>query len=98
MFTEIFEALMMLAFGAAWPASIVKSFRSRTSGGKSLQFMLIINFGYVCGIISKFTANAVSYVVALYFLNFLMVSVDTILYFRNKRLDDLRTCETARRL
>ena len=43
--------------------------------------------GYVCGIMSKLTAGNINYVLALYLLNLLMVSVDLTLYFRNRRLD-----------
>ncbi|MDR3164685.1 MAG: hypothetical protein LBU13_03825 [Synergistaceae bacterium] len=44
------ETVMLLCFGAAWPASILKSWRSRTARGKSLFFLLIILTGYAAGI------------------------------------------------
>lgn len=87
---EILEAMMILAFGAAWPASILKSYRSRTAKGKSLFFLLLVEFGYTCGIASKFvTGNKVSFVVVFYFLNLAAVGIDVALYFRNRRLDAL---------
>lgn len=87
MLAEILEVAMVLSFGAAWPASILKSYRSRTAKGKSLVFLCIIVFGYLCGIASKFAAGNVTYVVAFYALNTLAVSIDICLYFRNRGLD-----------
>ena len=90
------EIVMILSFGASWPMNIIKSYRARTTKGKSLSFLCLILFGYVAGICSKFTneaymANFASkwYVLFFYFLNFVMVSLDLILYFRNKKLDKL---------
>ena len=90
MVTEFLEAAMLLAFGAAWPASILKSYRSRTAKGKSLFFLCIVEFGYLCGIASKFASDReVSFVVAFYFLNLAAVAIDIGFYFRNRRLDAL---------
>ena len=50
---EILETLMIISFGISWPLNILKSYRSRTTKGKSLPFTLFILFGYICGIISK---------------------------------------------
>ena len=85
--TEMFETLMLICFGLSWPMSVVKSYRSRTAQGKSIFFQIAIIIGYVCGIMSKLTAGNINYVLALYLLNLLMVSVDLTLYFRNRRLD-----------
>lgn len=49
----LFEALMLIAFGCSWPASIMKSLRTRFVRGKSPAFMCIVMTGYVCGIIHK---------------------------------------------
>jgi hypothetical protein len=74
--------------------NIIKSYRARTAKGKSVAFLCLILFGYVAGIISKFLNDAYMasfatkwYVLIFYFLNFIMVSIDLCLYFRNKRLD-----------
>jgi hypothetical protein len=85
---EIMEAGMLVAFGSAWPASILKSWQSRTSKGKSLSFLLIIQLGYLLGIGAKLMAPALSYVTLFYLLNMLAVSIDIVLYFRNRRLDE----------
>lgn len=88
--SELFEALMVVSFGISWPVSIVKSITSKTAKGKSLFFMLMILFGYICGITSKLLADKITYVFVFYVLNFVMVGVDILLYFRNKRLDKER--------
>ena len=83
---SIFEALMLIAFGSAWPMSIIKSYRSRTAKGKSLHFMIIIGLGYVAGITHKLLYSR-DIVIIFYFLNILMVITDIILYFRNRIID-----------
>ena len=86
---KIFEAGMLLCFGAAWPMNIVKSLRSRTAGGKSVMFQWAILIGYICGITNKLI-NGVDIVLALYILNFVMVATDTVLIYRNRALDRKR--------
>lgn len=87
---ELFEAIMVISFGISWPASIAKSYTSRTAKGKSLFFMLMILFGYGCGIVSKILSGTITYVFVFYVLNLIMVSADVVLYFRNRRLDKQR--------
>lgn len=91
---SIFEMGMLLCFGAAWPLNIYKSLKSRTAAGRSILFQWAIIIGYICGIIHKilYSNNIVLY---LYILNLLMVSFDTLLYFRNKKLDQQRAQKTA---
>ena len=91
---EIFEIIMILSFGASWPLNVIKSYKARTTKGKSLDFLLLIFFGYIAGIISKFVNEAYMaeisskwYVLFFYFLNFIMVGADLVLYVRNSKLD-----------
>ena len=95
--SEILEIIMIVSFGASWPLNVIKSYKARTAKGKSLAFLCLIFFGYIAGIASKFMNEAYMeafsekwYVLFFYFLNFIMVSADLILYFRNKRLDAQR--------
>jgi len=92
---EILEMCMLIAFGCAWPVSIVKSLRVRTAVGTSPVFNIVVMVGYVCGILSKVVGHNVDYVIAFYGLNFVMVGVNLSLYFRNKKLDRQRAAETA---
>lgn len=85
--SQIFETLMLICFGCSWPISVVKSYRARTAKGKSVVFTYAIIVGYICGIMSKITGGNINYVLALYVINLIMVSVDMILYFRNRKLD-----------
>ncbi|QTL97377.1 hypothetical protein GM661_04940 [Iocasia frigidifontis] len=82
---SIFEAIMLICFGAAWPLSIYKSYTSRDNSGKSISFLYIILIGYIAGIIHKLFYNY-DLVIYLYILNFLMVVTDIMLYYRNKGL------------
>lgn len=84
---QILEAMMVISFGISWPLSIIKSYRARSTKGKSLLFMLFIEFGYVCGIISKLVSGNITYVFIFYVLNLLMVGTDIALYFRNMGIE-----------
>jgi len=84
--SELFEVIMVVCFGISWPASIVKSYRSRSTKGKSLFFLFLVWIGYLFGIASKLLNNNITYVVCFYILNFVMVSLDIGLYLRNSRL------------
>ena len=83
---KIFELGMLLMFGLSWPISIYKSYKSRVNGSKSIIFLFAIIFGYASGIANKFI-NGLDYVTVFYFLNMVMVSIDTGLYFRNRKLE-----------
>jgi len=87
---QIFEALMVVSFGISWPASIHKSWTSRTAKGKSLFFLCMILFGYAAGITCKLLQGTITYVFIFYVLNFCMVGFDMILYFRNRKLDQAK--------
>ena len=86
---EIFETMMLVCFGVSWPFNIAKSYRSRTARGKSIGFQTLVIIGYICGVTGKMLTGKVSYVVAVYLLDLVMVSIDLALTLRNKRLDRL---------
>ncbi len=86
----VFEAIMLICFGMAWPLSIVKSWRSRTCKGKSMFFMFVILAGYLSGLVHKlWWQEKPDDVVWLYALNATFVAVDILLYYRNRRFDRL---------
>lgn len=86
--SQLFEAGMVICFGLSWPISVYKSWKSRTAKGKSLLFEIFIWIGYVSAILGKIlTPNNITYVFIFYIINICMVSVDIVLYFRNRRLD-----------
>ena len=91
---EILEITMIVSFGVSWPLNVLKSYRARTTKGKSLAFLLLIFFGYIAGIASKFMNEAYMasfcekwYVLFFYVLNLIMVGADLCIYIRNYRLD-----------
>ena len=82
---SVFEILMLLCFGAAWPVSLRKSWTSRTNSGKSVVFLFVIVVGYAAGIVHKLL-NDRDPVIFLYALNMAMVSADIAVWFRNERI------------
>ena len=91
---ELLEIIMIVSFGFSWPLNVIKSYKAKTTKGKSLAFLLLIFLGYIAGISSKlvnvdYMANISSkwYVLFFYVLNFIMVGADVVMYFRNYRLD-----------
>lgn len=91
---EILEVIMIVSFGFSWPLNVIKSYKARTTKGKSLAFLLLIFFGYIAGIASKFVNESYManisekwYVLFFYVLNFIMVGADLVMYIRNRRLD-----------
>ena len=80
---QIFEIIMLICFGMSWPISVYKSIRSKSTKGKSVVFIIAIIIGYISGIIGKIVNHQLNYVVALYFINLIVVSIDLALYFVN---------------
>ena len=100
--SEICEIVMLVCFGASWPLNVMKSYKARSTKGKSLWFLILIELGYVAGIVSKFTNESYmaqisgkGYVLFFYFLNLSMVGLDLILYFRNRALMKNETAADA---
>ena len=86
--SELLEIFMVVSFGFSWPMNVIKSYKARTTKGKSLAFLVLIFFGYICGIASKLLAPSSKwYVLFFYVLNFVMVGADLFLYYRNYKLD-----------
>ena len=104
--TDLFEALTIFCFGLSWPISIRKSYISRTAKGKSLFFEVFLLIGYAFGITRKTvqvaalgyplastgTLGTVVFILGFFFyvFNFIAISVDVALYFRNTKLDKAR--------
>ena len=92
---DLLEALMIICFGLSWPISIYKSYTSRTAKGKSLFFEYFLWIGYVFGIVRKFiqlyeggTFDWLFYLALIfYFINLAQITIDMLLYRRNRKLD-----------
>ena len=83
---SVFEAGMLICFGFAWPISLVKAWKSRSTGGKSWLFSAVVILGYIFGISHKIMYSR-DIVMVLYIINMLMVSADLLLWFRNRRFE-----------
>ena len=86
---QIFEIIMLICFGMSWPISVYKSIRSKSTKGKSVMFIIAIIVGYISGIIGKIVNEQISYVLILYCINLIVVSVDLGLYFVNAKREKL---------
>lgn len=82
----VFEIMMLVCFGAAWPASILKSWRARSTRGKSIVFLWIVEMGYVSGILHK-VFYSMDGVIVFYCINLAMVAADIALYYRNRGIE-----------
>ena len=84
---------MLICFGSAWPASIYKSWKTRTAKGKSLAFLVIVFCGYIAGMTKVLITEGFSgFLFIPYTLNTLMLITELILYYRNVRFDRSRIC------
>jgi hypothetical protein len=92
---SVFEIAMLVCFGAAWPVSIYKSLKTRAVAGKSLFFLIIVLAGYVAGILHKLVFHY-DLVIFLYLLNAVMVSLDIVLYLRNRLYHVRKSLEEPR--
>lgn len=84
---SIFEAGMLICFGASWPAAVYKTYKTKNVAGKSILFLFLILLGYSCGIMHKIMYNPDG-VLYLYVLNFMLVFCDFLLYLRYQNPKD----------
>lgn len=83
----MFESIMLICFGLSWPLNVIKAYRARTTQGTSLPFILLIITGYIAGITAKLISGQLNYVLIVYLLNLVIVSLNVVVYFRNLSLD-----------
>lgn len=83
---SIFEILMLICFGASWPFAVAKTYKTKNVKGKSILFLSLIFFGYLCGIAHKILFHP-DMVVYLYVLNGLLVLADIVLWFQYRNND-----------
>ena len=96
----ILELLMIICFGLSWPFHIVKAYRARTAKGTSFIFTFFIWLGYIFGIVGKLIIARwfdwlFCFAFAFYVINLIMLTAGLIIFFRNRRLDRLRSKESA---
>lgn len=84
---ELLESTMLVCFGLSWPMNLSKNIKAKSAKNMSLQFILLIIFGYVAGITAKIYTHRFNYVLVVYLLNLVVVSANVIVYFINRRYD-----------
>ena len=82
---QIFEFIMLACFGLSWPISVYKSIESKSTQGKSIVFIIAIIIGYISGVIGKIVNHQLTYVLIIYCFNLIVVSVDLVLFFINRK-------------
>lgn len=85
--SSIFETIMLVCFGLSWPINVMKAYKAKTARGTSLPFILLIFTGYIAGITAKLISGQINYVLIVYLLNIVVVSLNIAVYFRNVSLD-----------
>jgi hypothetical protein len=88
---------MLVCFGFAWPVSIYKSIVSKKTAGKSLLFLVVLQIGYIAGILFKLTefldeiktnpGTTMNINLYLYVLNMILITIDECLFLRNRKLE-----------
>ena len=89
MVAKVLEAIMIILFGISWPFNLAKSIRSKTTKGKSLLFLILIDVGYIAGLTSKFFSETFVWatdwwIFVVYAINFTLVSADLLVYSINR--------------
>ena len=75
-----FEIGMLVCFGASWPFNLYKTWKMKSSTGKSLGFLWLVEIGYISGTLHKIVYRYDA-VIFLYILNALMVLTDILLCY-----------------
>lgn len=86
---SIFEIIMLFCLGVAWPTSIYKSIKSKSAEGKSFNFLIIAIVGYISGILNKI-CYTFDYVIILYVINLIMISIDAMLYMKYSKFNSIK--------
>ena len=93
---ELLETVMLVCFGFSWPINLVKNYKLRSAKSMSLSFLLMIWFGYVAGVAAKLIKllspeldSPTWYLMTIYIINLLMLTLNLFVYFRNAKLDRL---------
>ncbi len=82
---SIFELLFFVFVAFAWPISIDRMIRNKSTKGKALAYSFIIVLGYAFGIVHKCIYD-LDWVLAIYILDLMLVAADiaVFIYIKNK--------------
>lgn len=87
---QLLEAIMLVCFGLSWPMALVKNLKAKSAEGMSLPFLLLIISGYVAGTSAKIIAGNITYVLIVYVVNLVIVTMNLLVFFYNRSLDKKR--------
>ena len=90
--SQILETAMLVCFGFSWPMSLIKNIRAKTAKSMSLKFIILIMLGYIAGIAAKLVSHQINYVLIVYIINLVVVSMNLCVYFINRKHDKI-SCE-----
>ena len=93
--SPLLETFMLVCFGLSWPINVMKAIKARSAKSMSLPFILLIISGYVAGISAKLLSHQINYVLVVYFINLAIVTVNLLIYFRNRHLDRETEAKTS---
>lgn len=85
--SELCEVMMLVCFGLSWPISLYKNIKEKSTKSINVPFILLIIGGYIAGITAKIISGNVNYVLAAYFLNLFVVSLNLVVYYINRRTE-----------
>lgn len=97
--SQLLEAAMLICFGCSWPMNLIKNIKCKSAKSMSLPFILLITAGYIAGISAKLITHQINYVLIVYILNIIIVSMNIGVYFYNRRLDnkaDVKVIQVAK--
>lgn len=83
--SQFLEFAMLIAFGMSWPFAILKTCRAKRVDGKSPIFMMIVLFGYLCGIAAHLVEGEKLWLCWVYLIDMALVATDLSLYFHYSR-------------
>ena len=89
---QILETVMLVCFGFSWPMSLIKNIKAKTAKSMSLKFIILIMLGYIAGICAKLVSGQINYVLIVYIINLIVVSMNLGVYFINRKHDKF-SCE-----
>ncbi len=80
---SVFEAFMLMCFGASWPFAVLKTYKTKNVKGKSAKFISLILMGYIFGVVHK-VIFSFDIILILYVFNVLLVFAELVMYFKYK--------------
>lgn len=85
--SQALEAGMLVCFGISWPMSLIKNIKAHTAKNMSIGFILLIIAGYISGIVAKLCSHTYGYILLVYGVNLVIVTMNLVVYFVNRRYD-----------